>query len=241
VATASTAGCSPTADRIRVSGYVPATEESLREAGWSTDLSRLTVPLDALSKGPPTRHAFPVVTAPEHAPASQLALDPASPVLVVRGDSEVRAWPLAALLDAELVLDEVDGVPVAVTFCSLCGSALVWDRRVEGRSLEFGVSGLLLAGNSLLYDRESESLWRQLDGRAVAGRHAGSRLVAVPSFVVSFGALHEARPEALVMTSSPGRASVRHLTAIDVGSNRAPEWLQLACPNPFDPLLRSFL
>jgi hypothetical protein len=61
--------------------------------------------------------------------------------------------------------------------------------------------------------------------------------VAVPSFVVSFGALHEARPEALVMTSSPGRASVRHLTAIDVGSNRAPEWLQLACPNPFDPLL----
>lgn len=228
--------CSTPRERVRVEGYVPATEESLRAAGWHTDLAHREVPISAIRKGPLARDAFPVISAPAHGRASELGLDAHEPVLVVRGDTEVRAWPLAALLDTELVLDEVDGVPVAATFCSLCGSALVWSRLVDGRELELGVSGLLLDGNSLLYDRETDSLWRQLDGRAVAGRRAGMSLTPVPSFVVSLGALREARPNAIVMKMPVPRQSapVRHLTTGDIGRNEPPAWLEIACSRPFD-------
>ena len=59
----------------------------------------------------------------------------------VNGD--VRAYPLDILIWHEIVNDVVGGVPVAVTYCPLCNTAIAYDRRVEGETFEFGVSGLL--------------------------------------------------------------------------------------------------
>ena len=162
-----------------------------------------------------------------------------SPVVAVRGSSELRAWPLAWLRRRELALDEIDGVPIAVTFCSLCSTARVWDRRVGDAVLELAVSGMLLGGNSLLYDRETESLWRQIDGRAVAGDHTGARLEALPSFVVSLGELKRARPDARVMVQpdSAPEPPIKLMTAQDVASGEPPAWLSLSCPRPLESVL----
>ena len=73
----------------------------------------------------------------------------------------------------------VGGVPHAVNHDPLTGAPLVWKRSVGGRTLRFGVSGLVYNSGFLLYDRETESLWSQFDGRAIAGALAGSRLEPV--------------------------------------------------------------
>lgn len=68
----------------------------------------------------------------------------------------------------EIANDTVGGVPVAVTFCPLCNTALVFDRRVQGRTLDFGVSGNLRNSDLVMYDRQTESWWQQFGGRALA-------------------------------------------------------------------------
>ncbi len=89
-----------------------------------------------------------------------------------------RAYPIRILNNHEIVNDVLGGVPIAVTFSPLCDAPVVFDRRVDGRTLEFAISGLLHNGNLLLYDRETDhqpSLWTQLDGRAVCGPAADRR------------------------------------------------------------------
>jgi hypothetical protein len=235
--------CAPGPDggaaEVTIAGYRPATPERLAAAGWRTDLSRLALPLDAIRTRDLPREAIVPIAAPAHAAAGDVELDPAEPVLVVRGRNEVRAWPLVHLRWRELALDEVEGVPVAITFCSVCGTARAWDRRVQGRTLELGVSGMLLEGNSLLWDRGTESLWRQVDGRAVAGELAHRAMASVPAFVVSFGALAEARPDARVMLP-PAPAPdppFRTLTGDEVARGKLPPWLRASCPRPLEPWL----
>ena len=236
-------GCSPApeeASGVELAGYAPAQAGLLRAAGWRTNFERTTVPLDAIRTCGLSREVFVPIAAPRHAAAADVGLDPAEPVLVHRGQDRVRAWPLAHLLRRELALDEVDGVPVAVTLCSLCASARVWDRRLDGRVLDLAVSGMLLDGNALLYDRGTESLWRQLDGEAVAGTHAGRRLRALATFTVSFGALRAAHPDALVMLApDSGRdPPLTLISAAEVARGVPPSWMATTCADPLALVLR---
>jgi hypothetical protein len=105
-------------------------------------------------------------------------------VIGVEIDGAARAYPLTVMNVHEVVNDELAGVPIAVTFSPLCDSAVVFDRRVDGRTLAFGVSGLLLDSNLVMYDRAepngAESLWSQMAGAAIAGPAAGTRLQRIP-------------------------------------------------------------
>jgi len=96
---------------------------------------------------------------------------------------ESRAWPISVLNVHEVIHDTLGGVPIAVTYSPLCDAAVVVDRRIGGRTIEFGISGLVLDSNLLLYDRGGEghmpSLWSQLGLRAVSGPLAGTPLVAL--------------------------------------------------------------
>lgn len=57
-------------------------------------------------------------------------LGPREPVILVRLGGEARIYPLQILTWHEIANDTLGGVPVAVTFCPLCNSALAFDRRV---------------------------------------------------------------------------------------------------------------
>lgn len=250
-ATASLAGalgCAPRAEPdpepeiVRLDGYEPVTAAGLAADGWKTDASRLAAPLSSLSTlrtAHLPRDAFVPITPEGTERAADCALGDTEPVIVVRSAAGVRGWPVTRLLRRELVLDEVDGAPVAVTYCSLCATARVWDRRVGGGTLDLRVTGMLLHGNSLLADRVTDSLWRQIDGRAVAGAHAGESLDEVPSWVVSLGALRRAAPDArLLPVPGPAREPpLQLLSAKDVAAGTPPAWLDLACERPLDPLL----
>jgi len=83
---------------------------------------------------------------------------------------KARAYPVRVMNVHEVCNDVLGGVPLAVTFSPLCDSAVAFDRRVDGRELLFGVSGLLLDSNLVLHDRgETPSLWSQMGLCAIAG------------------------------------------------------------------------
>ena len=94
---------------------------------------------------------------------------------------DARAYPLQILVWHELVNDRVGGIPVLVTFCPLCNTAIAFDRRVRGRTLGFGTTGNLRFADLVMYDRGTESWWQQFSGVALVGHYAGARLRQLPA------------------------------------------------------------
>ncbi len=135
-------------------------------------------------------------------------LVPSQRVVGVTIGGEARAYPLRVLNWHEVINDEIRGVPFAVTYSPLTDSVAVWDRRIDGRTVVFGVSGLLLDSNTLLYDREARegsSLWAQFTGRAVAGPAAarGAALQLLPAVVEPWGAWLDEHPQTTVVKPDP--------------------------------------
>jgi len=150
------------------------------------------------------RDAIPSVDDPEF--GRDYFGDPDDEVVVVEDDPVVRAYPVRILDYHEIVNDRLAGDPVAVTWCPLCGSAVVYDRRVAGRTLTFGVSGKLADDDLVMYDRETESEWKQSLGEAIAGELAGERLTALAAAVTTYRRFREEYPEGEVL-QRPGGAS----------------------------------
>lgn len=95
-------------------------------------------------------------------------------VIGVVVDGKARAYPVRVMNVHEVCNDTLGGMPIAVTFSPLCDAAVAFDRRVDGGERLFGVSGLLLDSNLVLYDRsDTPSLWSQMGMRAIAGPEAG--------------------------------------------------------------------
>ena len=129
--------------------------------------------------------------------------DPADDVLALEADPP-RAYPIRILNSHEIVNDVVDGRPVAVTWCPICGSAVAYDRTVDGRPLTFGVSGKLADDDLVLYDRETDSEWKQSTGECIDGELAGKRLSVLPAPMTTYQAFREAHPDGVVLQPVDG-------------------------------------
>lgn len=162
------------------------------------------VPVDEILRGGPTRDGIPALDHPETLPADQAPWHPDELVLGVEISGASRAYPIAILNWHELVNDTVGGEPILVSYCPLCGSGLVFDRRIDGATRSFGVSGLLYQSDLLLYDRESESLWSQLESKAISGPARGSRLRVLRSALVTWGAWRLRHPDTQVLSLDTG-------------------------------------
>lgn len=131
-------------------------------------------------------------------------LQASSPVIALEIDGIARAYPLAILTRHEIANDVIGETPVAVTFCPLCNSAIVFDRRVGGDTLRFGVSGLLRNSDLIMWDDLTQSLWQQLTGEGIVGSYTGTLLDIVPSQLVGYGAFKAQYPGGEVL-STQGR------------------------------------
>jgi hypothetical protein len=169
------------------------------------ELPAPTIDLSRLRSGGPPPDGIPSIDEPVfYSAASVDYLSPTSPVLAVEIDGDARAYPLEVVIWHEIVNDTVGGVPVAVQYCPLCNSATVVDRRIEGRVLEFGVSGLLLNSSLVMYDRQTETLWSHFAGRPLYGLLGEAELVDYPSTIVGFEAWRAANPDGLVLSRRTG-------------------------------------
>jgi hypothetical protein len=106
----------------------------------------------------------------------------------------------------EIVNDVIGDHAIAVTYCPLCNSSIVFDRTVDGQVLDFGTTGKLRNSDLVMYDRQTESWWQQFTGEAIVGAMTGARLAVLPSRVLPFGAFRQAYPEGRVMLP-PGQAA----------------------------------
>lgn len=160
----------------------------------------LVDPEEIISGGPPP-DGIPPIDDPKFLSVDDADewLNDAEPVLVVDIDGDVRAYPIQILIWHEIVNDTVGGVPVTVTYCPLCNSAITFERTVRGVETTFGTSGSLYFANLVMYDRATESLWNQLDGRAVVGVLTGEQLDLIPSGMVAWADFKQERPAAKVL------------------------------------------
>ena len=165
-----------------------------------------SIPLREIRKGGPPRDGIPALFSPstEAPELSPLADD--DMVIGVELGNETRAYPVPILMWHELVNDVLGGTPILVSFCPLCGTGIVFDRRIAGTTHRFGVSGLLYQSDMLMYDVESESLWSQIAARAVTGDARDRRLRLVRSKMATWGEWKRAHPETSVLSTQTGYA-----------------------------------
>lgn len=179
----------------------------LRTSGWDTDFSLHTVEFSEIRTVIP-RDNIPAIDAPKFVSVGAAAgwLEDVEPVVALDIAGDARAYPLQILTWHEIVNDEVGGVPVAVTFCPLCNSAIAFDRRFDGAILDFGVSGNLRNSDLIMYDRQTHSWWQQFTGEGIVGRYAGGQLEHLPSLLVSFADFRAAYPEGRALSRDTGFA-----------------------------------
>ena len=178
-------------------GYLPAlligitpaiADPSSRRQEWPrTDFSRHSVAYDEIVSGGPPKDGIPAIDNPSFAPVSEVrGVAPHAPVISVAVGGEAKAYPLRIMIWHEIVNDTVGGVPIAVTWCPLCNSSVVFDRRLGGRTLSFGTTGKLRNSDLVMYDRETESWWQQFGGECIVGALLGAKLKLVPMRVEAF-------------------------------------------------------
>ncbi len=180
----------------------------LGRGNWRTDLSKKSIQLSELISGGPPKDGIPGVNDPKFVSPTEAAkwVSPKEPVLVIEHADEVRAYPLQILIWHELVNDQIGDLPVLVSFCPLCNSAITFDRRIDGKVYTFGVSGMLRKNCLVMFDRQTDSLWMQLTSEAIVGTLTGQRLNIVSSQSVPFDAFLQNFPDGKVLSKETGHS-----------------------------------
>jgi thiol-disulfide isomerase/thioredoxin len=174
---------------------------------FQTDFSRHTVPYSDILSGGPPKDGIPAIDEPSYVSIAEADewLEPREPVILLEIDDQARAYPLQVLTWHEIVNDTLAGIPVAVTFCPLCNTAIAFERIIgEDQVTTFGTTGRLRFSNLIMYDRRTETWWQQATGEGIAGEHAGDRLNFIPATIVAWEEFKSTHPEADVLSKDTG-------------------------------------
>lgn len=167
-----------------------------------TDFNKSTIPFSEVTEGGPGKDGIRSIDTPRFVPLNAsypLQLGTREPVISFSHGGEARAYPLRILIRHEIVNDEIAGLPIAVTYCPLCDSAVVFDRRFDGRVLDFGTTGKLRHSDMVMYDRQTESWWQQFVGGGLIGQYAGRELTMLPARVESLAIFRSRFPNGRIL------------------------------------------
>jgi hypothetical protein len=172
-----------------VAALADARIDRFKASGWSdTDFSKISIPLNEILSGGPPKDGIPSIDKPVFMPVSEITdIADREPVIGLEINGDARAYPLRVLTWHEIVNDEVGGKPVTVTYCPLCNAAIVFEREIDGKRLDFGTTGLLRNSDLVMYDRQTQSWWQQFTGEAIVGEMLGTKLTLVPARLEAYG------------------------------------------------------
>ena len=175
-------------------------------SNWSTDFSKSSIDFSELLSGGPGKDGIPAIDNPQFVSIAEADdfLAGREPVIAVELNGDARAYPIQILIWHEIANDTVGGVPVTVTFCPLCNSAIVFEREFDGVVYDFGVSGLLRKSDLVMFDRQTESWWQQFTGEAIVGELTGTLLDIVPTSIVSWDDFKATHPDGQVLSRDTG-------------------------------------
>ncbi len=196
----------PLAGLIIALGFTLSAQELPVRGEFRTDLSKRSIELSELRGGGPPKDGIPALLRPNFDSTRRATtwLDDREPVLVVEYQGQVRVYPFQILMYHELANDQIGDLPVLASYCPLCNSAIAFDRRLDGKTYTFGVSGMLRHSDMVMYDHQTETLWQQLTGEGIVGELTGNTLRVVTSQVAHYGAVRERFPDAKVLNRDTG-------------------------------------
>ncbi|MBT4906030.1 MAG: DUF3179 domain-containing protein [Rhodospirillaceae bacterium] len=168
-----------------------------------------TIRLEEITWGGVVKDGIPALVNPKlitPAEADYITADELVFGIEINGDT--RAYPLRMMDWHEMFNDVIGGIPVALAYCTLCGSGILFETDVAGRDapFEFGSSGFLYRSNKLMFDRETNTLWNQFTGKPVAGKLVGSgiELRVRPVAITSWAKWHARHPDTKVLSLDTG-------------------------------------
>ncbi|MCH7663300.1 MAG: DUF3179 domain-containing protein [Chloroflexi bacterium] len=197
-------GASSTSDVVLLSPDEPPPAGA--ESQFITDFSIHTISYSEVLSGGPPKDGIPSIDEPNFISVQSADewLDDVEPVILVQVGEDARAYPIQILIWHEIVNDVIDGMPVAITFCPLCNTAIAFDATVDGQVLDFGTTGRLRYSNLLMYDRPTETWWTQATGEAVVGVLTGKQLNFLPAPIISWKDFKTGHPDGLVLSRDTG-------------------------------------
>ena len=160
-----------------------------------TDFELSLVDFSEILSGGPLKDGIPSIDNPTFASPDQVDIPPQEAVIGINSTAEARAYPLRILMWHEIVNDSFDGRDIAVTYCPLCNTGIVFDRTLDGETLEFGTTGKLRHSDLVMYDRTTETWWQQFTGQAIVGELMGAELEMLPSRLESYAMFLERNAE----------------------------------------------
>ncbi len=171
----------------------------------NTDFSQTNIDFSEIISGGPPKDGIPAIDHPKFSDQTHPhGLDPKEPVLALARDGVAKAYPLRILIWHEIVNDTIGSTPITVTYCPLCNSAIVFDRRFKGKILDFGVSGKLRHSDMLMYDRQTESWWQQFLGEGIVGEMTGGILTQLPSRLLAYQQFIQTYPDGQILLPPTG-------------------------------------
>ena len=227
-----------------VAALISASPRAADPGAWTgdwphTDFSRHAIPYEEIISGGPPKDGIPSIDHPSFVPIGEAHdLAPHEPVISVHIGDEARAYPLRIMIWHEIVNDALGGVPIAVTWCPLCNSAVVFDRRVNGRTLSFGTTGKLRNSDLVMYDRETESWWQQFLGESIVGAMLGERLALLPARVESIERFRARFPKGSTLVPPPSGRSYGRNPYAGYDSSAYPFLYRGHYPEKVPPLAR---
>ena len=173
---------------------------------FKTDFSKHSVPYGEIFSGGPPKDGIHALSNPKFVTVKEANdwLKPVEPIILFEINGDARAYPIQILMWHEIVNDAVGGVPVIITFCPLCNTAIAFERAVKGQMLDFGTTGRLRYSDLVVYDRQTETWWQQGTGEAIAGELTGTKLIFRAVSIIAWEKFKAAYPTAKVLSKDTG-------------------------------------
>ncbi len=183
---------------------IPREQKFLRDT-LQTNTALSSIDLALVLDGWPGKDGIPSIDNPKFLDISQAQksmryLSDSKEGIVIEWQWEARFYPFDILVWHEIVNDIIDEIPVAITFCPLCWSSIVFERKLDGEIIEFWVSGKLYESNMLMYDKTTETLWSQSLWEALVGNLLGKKLTHYPFQLMDFWDFRNTYPQGVVLS-----------------------------------------
>lgn len=206
----------------------------------NTDFSKTNIDFDEIITDGPRRDQIPPIFDPVYIPIKDANdIGETEPVVSVIINGDARAYPLRILLWHEIVNDTIGGVPVLVSYCPLCNSGVVFDRRLNGETLVFGNTGRIRHFDMVMYDRNTESWWQQFLGESIIGELTGQRMELIPARLESVAKFRERAPQGQLLVPENDRARSYGLTPYVRFDSQSPRAMaRYGLPDGITPMQR---
>jgi len=211
-----------------------------------TDFTKSSVNLEEVLSGGPGKDGIPAIDSPKFESLNKhqttnkhQPLNDTDPVIGIVLNGVAKAYPLRILIWHEIVNDVIAGVPIAVTYCPLCNTAIVFDRRINDQVLDFGTTGNLRHSDLIMYDRQTQSWWQQYEGSAIVGDLVGMRLKTLASRLESFADFKKRAPNgSILVPNDPNFRDYGRNPYVGYDRSALPFLFQGKLPKNIAPMMR---